>query len=139
MKVFAATKSGQGQRDNDFCYVPEDELVIFPVFECTHEIVDGKCGCKRCMEGIKGHKSTTTFKVVEVPYSEKEFEDIVFNSYLNAGLKENDPKTSAILHAVNCPTIRDYAKQTAYKIAAMAKYCVPGCILERREQVTFRL
>jgi len=56
----------QGQRDNDFCWAEEDELVRFP-FECDRERVDGQCGCRRSMAGLLSQKATTTFKVVELP------------------------------------------------------------------------
>jgi len=66
MKLFTATRQTQGQRDNDFCWAEEDELVRFP-FECDGERVDGQCGCRRSMAGLLSQKATTTFKVVELP------------------------------------------------------------------------
>ena len=65
LKIFVSTQETQGQRSNDFCFVPEGEIVIPPVITCTGETADGHCGCKRCMCGVSSHKSTTTMKVAE--------------------------------------------------------------------------
>jgi len=70
MKIIVATKEMQGQRKNDFCWVPEGEIVHFS-FECDGETVDGSCGCRRSMAGVECNKSTTTMKVVELPVLEE--------------------------------------------------------------------
>lgn len=68
MKILVATKQTQGTRKNDFCFVPEDEIVIFSV-ECASDggNPDGACGCLRSMCGISCRKATTTMKVVDLP------------------------------------------------------------------------
>jgi hypothetical protein len=73
MKVLVATKDGQGIRKNDFCWVPEGEIVHFG-FECDRdkEDIDGFCGCRRAMVGLECAKATTTMKVAEVPVKKKE-------------------------------------------------------------------
>lgn len=63
--VFVSTKETQGQRENDFCFVPEGEILDFPAMTCDNETSDGRCGCKRSLSGIKCHKATTTMKVVK--------------------------------------------------------------------------
>ncbi len=65
LKVFVSTNETQGQRTNDFNFVPEGELVILPSMTCTDEQADDDCGCARSMQGILTHKATTTMKVVE--------------------------------------------------------------------------
>lgn len=65
MKVLVATEQTQGQRENDFCFVPEGELVMFGT-ECDREDIDGNCGCKRSMAGLKCQKATTTIMVAEM-------------------------------------------------------------------------
>lgn len=65
MKVLVATKEGQGIRGNDFCWVPENEIVHFG-FECDGGSVDDHCGCRRAMVGIDCSKATTTMKVVDL-------------------------------------------------------------------------
>ena len=66
LRVFMATKEGQGSRESDFNFTSEGELVKF-THECANdkEDIDGKCGCRRCMTGIDTLKGTTTFKVVD--------------------------------------------------------------------------
>ncbi len=66
MKVMVATREGQGLRKNDFCHAEDGEPVGFPTVECDGERVDGSCGCRRSMVGLKSGKSTTTFKVADI-------------------------------------------------------------------------
>ena len=72
MKVFVATKQGQGKRKNDFCWTKEGELVKF-VLECDGETIDGNCGCRRSVGGFETMKATTTFKVVDMDITREEF------------------------------------------------------------------
>jgi len=72
MKVFVATKEGQGKRKNDFCWAKEGELVKF-CFECDGESIDGNCGCRRSMGGFNTLSATTTFKVVDMDITREEF------------------------------------------------------------------
>jgi len=64
VRVLVATKQTQGQRKNDFCHATVNEIVMFGT-ECTHERIDGKCGCKRSLTGVLSGKATTTFRVTE--------------------------------------------------------------------------
>jgi hypothetical protein len=64
MRAFVATKETQGKRKNDFCFVEEKEMVWFGG-ECDNEPIDGACGCKRAMCGVKTRMATTTFAFVE--------------------------------------------------------------------------
>ena len=67
MKMLVSTTQTQGERSNDFCFVPEDEIVMFSL-ECDHDTgPDGDCGCIRSMCGIVSKKATTTVKVKDVP------------------------------------------------------------------------
>lgn len=81
MKVLVSTTETQGWRKNDFCHVPEGELVTWAT-ECDGEAVDGKCGCRRAMIGLESRCATTTFKVVDLPMSEVEY-----SAQLTASLK----------------------------------------------------
>jgi len=66
IKVFVSTKQTQGQRQNDFSFVPEGELLTFSVSgPCGNEKADDECGCARSLVGINCFKGTTTAKVVE--------------------------------------------------------------------------
>ena len=52
MKVLVGTKETQGQRSNDFSWAEDGELVMFGS-ECDREDVDGTCGCRRAMSGLR--------------------------------------------------------------------------------------
>ena len=73
MKVLVSTQKGQGKRKSDFSYVPEGELVKFG-YPCDRDRcnIDGVCGCRRSMVGVKTHKATTTFMVAEKECTEQE-------------------------------------------------------------------
>lgn len=92
MRVFVATTETQGVRKNDFCFVPEGELVGFS-FECDGEPVDGPCGCHRSMSGFDCHAGTTTFKLVErADINEESFFALRVKSLVAAGWGKEDDK-----------------------------------------------
>ena len=97
MKVFVATKQGQGIRKNDFFYTNEGELVLFGT-ECDCESVDGSCGCKRSMIGMKTAKAATTFKVADLPIDQEGYFSQIRSHLKNGGwlkyLNESDVKNS---------------------------------------------
>jgi len=82
MRVLVATKYGQGIRKNDFCWVPEGEILHFG-FECDsdRDDIDGYCGCRRGMVGLDCAKATTTMKVVELPVKRREVFDRLVKHY----------------------------------------------------------
>ncbi len=84
MKIFVATSETQGTRANDFCFTTEGEIVRLG-FECDGETVDGACGCRRSLFGVRSRKATTTFKVVEMEIDEAELAAEIFVSMKEAG------------------------------------------------------
>lgn len=84
MKVLVATEKTQGKRRNDFCFVPEGEIVIFGA-QCTGEAVDGKCGCRRSMTGVKCGKATTTMQVVEREITPMSLKEMIIRHMQKAG------------------------------------------------------
>lgn len=64
MKVFVATKEGQGLRENDFSHTDEGELVLFS-YGCDRDKdnVDGGCGCRRGMNGFNTLKAPPHLKL----------------------------------------------------------------------------
>lgn len=113
--MFVATVETQGQRENDFCFVPEGEIVTFSVLTCTDEEIDGNCGCKRSMAGVTSLKSTTTMKVVEVP-SVANLAEVIERSLEAGGWNVGS----------------QYAMETARKIAESASQFPVGTIVELR-------
>jgi hypothetical protein len=84
VKVLVATKTSQGQRANDYCWVPEGEIVLFGS-ECDREDVDGSCGCRRALCGIESGKATTTMQVAEIDITPVELKRQVRNSLIRGG------------------------------------------------------
>jgi hypothetical protein len=68
MRLLTATERTQGQRDNDFHWCIEGELVIPPpqVCELDRSDPDGGCGCGRAFAGLSSHRATTTAIVSEI-------------------------------------------------------------------------
>lgn len=83
--IFVATRQTQGQRDNDFCFVPEGEIVTFPVFTCTGEEADGACGCRRSLCGVHSSTGTTTMKVALLEGGRPALEQAIRSSLRRGG------------------------------------------------------
>jgi hypothetical protein len=66
MRIFVATERTQGDRSDDFTFVPEGEPVYIGM-RCDREAVNGPCGCARSFTGLQCGVSTTTAVVVEYP------------------------------------------------------------------------
>lgn len=64
INILVSTRETQGQRQNDFCWVTEGEILRLGS-ECDREEIDGSCGCRRSLTGVLCSKATTTFKVAE--------------------------------------------------------------------------
>ena len=83
--IFVATRQTQGQRDNDFCFVPEGEIVTFPVFTCTGEEADGACGCRRSLCGVYSSTGTTTMEVALLEGGRPALEQAIRSSLRRGG------------------------------------------------------
>ena len=85
MRVFVATKEGQGGRTNDFSWTKEGEYVTLG-FECDSDSgPDDNCGCHRSFCGVKSLKATTTAKVVEKRITTFRYRDIILGERIKAG------------------------------------------------------
>ncbi|WP_151478877.1 DUF7715 family protein [Streptomyces albicerus] len=71
MKLLTATSRTQGQRDNDFTFCIEGELVIVAPLVCEEdeENPDGGCGCGRSFGGLNSGKATTTAVVSDLDFT----------------------------------------------------------------------
>jgi hypothetical protein len=83
--IFVATRQTQGQRDNDFCFVPEGEIVTYPVFTCDSEEADGACGCRRSLCGVRSSTGTTTMKVALLEGGRTALEQAIRSSLRSGG------------------------------------------------------
>lgn len=68
MKLITATARTQGQRDNDFHWCIDGELVMLPTSICARDRddPDGGCGCGRSFGGLSSHLATTTAQVSDI-------------------------------------------------------------------------
>ena len=67
VKVMVATAQMQGERNTDFDYCIEGELVwIGMVCADDRRDPDGECGCGRSFAGMNSHRATTTARVADV-------------------------------------------------------------------------
>jgi hypothetical protein len=68
MKLLTATSRTQGQRDSDFTWCIDGELVTPPTDICGRDLdnPDGGCGCGRAFIGLNSHKATTTATVRDI-------------------------------------------------------------------------
>ena len=62
MKLLVATKDGQGDAPDDYCWTIEGELARALTDECASP---ERCGCGRGFSGLASSRATTTVKVVE--------------------------------------------------------------------------
>ena len=83
MHLLISTTQKQGKRKNDFCFVPEDEILIF-ASECDGETIDGSCGCRRAMTGIDCGKGTTTMKCADVDITAIALQQKIAQRYIDA-------------------------------------------------------
>lgn len=122
MKLLVATKETQGRRKDDFCGVPEGEIVMFGS-TCDNEDVDGHCGCKRSMRGVKCLAGTTTMKVVEIGMPAGELESIIKDALEKGGWTK----------VAGEKAIDEMAKENADELRKVAANFKVGEIVERRE------
>lgn len=121
MKVFVATKEGQGKRKNDFSFTKEGELVGIIGFECDGEAIDGSCGCRRSMSGLETLKATTTFKVVRLNLSEEDFTSKIRESLKKSGW-----------HKLFGKDAEKVVKKNAKELLNLARHLKTGKVLEKR-------
>ena len=123
MKILVSTKETQGQRKNDFCHVPEGEIVTFAT-ECDGESVDGNCGCRRSMVGVESLSATTTIKIVDDPeMTFQKFHDIILG-YMKKWGGDEPLFSEAELKKMSLQETRELLK--------MASYFDIGADLEKR-------
>jgi hypothetical protein len=82
VKVITATSQTQGQRDSDFDFCVEGEIVTQTLVICgkDKEDPDGPCGCGRAWSGANSHRSTTTAMVRDLPLTTEEYTEAVRSS-----------------------------------------------------------
>ncbi len=119
IQIFVATTETQEQRETDFCFVPEGEIVTLPVMTCTNEHVDGPCGCKRSMSGINTQKATTTMRVDTFDGNLFELDRMIAEAMRKAGWLKG--------------RLGESYESRAYKISCEAAKFPVGTVVEYRE------
>lgn len=97
MKVLTATTLTNGERDNDFDWCTQGELVMFG-FICGRDWrdPDNGCGCGRAFAGLHSHRSTTTALVEERKLSPTDLALAVRTSLEDGGwITESVPEDDA--------------------------------------------
>ncbi|MFJ1536385.1 hypothetical protein ACIOFV_50280 [Streptomyces mirabilis] len=88
MKLLTATSRTQGQRDNDFNWCVEGELVIVGPIVCDRdaEDPDGGCGCGRAFAGLNSGKSTTTALVKDLDFTRTDAAEAIRSALEQSGM-----------------------------------------------------
>ena len=116
MLFLVSTKETQGKRKNDFSLTEDGEVLMFGS-ECDGEKVDGSCGCRRVMAGVKTASSTTTMKVADVS------EDVI-----RAGMVGHLVKNWAMGKA----EATEWANGDIVELNRVAEFFGEGAVLEKR-------
>jgi hypothetical protein len=86
MLILTATATGQGDRDNDYNWAIEGELVWLGLV-CARDRrdPDGGCGCGRGFSGLNSHRATTTAMVRDLSMSREDVLDALVGYLDSAG------------------------------------------------------
>ena len=92
VNVLISTTQSQGDRPDDFCWVPEGELVGRYGMVCDSERpgMPG-CGCGRAFGGFTSHRSTTSAMVVASDLTEAQWRARLHQTLLDTGWAEAMP------------------------------------------------
>ena len=125
MKVLTATAQTQGQRDNDFCWTVEGELVLLTPIECGRGSIDDRCGCRRSMAGLVSHRATTTIKVTEL----EQIDPDTYLALISDGLRDQGYVTKELMGS---PDVNDWLHDLTDALTLIADRFAVGTVLERR-------
>jgi hypothetical protein len=123
MKLLTATTLTQGQRDNDYHWCVEGELLRFDV-TCDRDArdPDGGCGCGRGFAGMSSERATTTALVRDLPISRDDVR-IALTASLHAAGYLRDPDD---------PAARALIIDEVDELIAIADAFDVGDVIERR-------
>jgi len=131
MRVLLATADTQGDRDTDFHWTVDGELLCFgigelpddPIHVCKHDQIDGACGCKRSMVGMESRNATTTILVADRQITEDAFRWSLAQSLINSKLRR---------YFLSHGAFDRHVETHAAALQGVANQWEPGTILERR-------
>ena len=92
MKLLTATRRTQGDRDNDFTFCVEGELVMITTFVCETDRrdPDGGCGCGRAFVGLNSGKATTTALVTDRDFTPEDAAEAIRSALQRSELVSAD-------------------------------------------------
>ena len=124
MKLLTATRERQGERDGDFCYAVEGELVLLGLVCATDERdPDGGCGCGRAFSGMSSMRATTTALVRDLDVPIDDVKLAVEGYYVSSGLG---------LDLIGGAEFADLVAETVVEMAEIAEAVPVGAVLGRR-------
>jgi hypothetical protein len=131
MKLLTATRERQGERDGDFCYAVEGELVLLGLVCATDERdPDGGCGCGRAFSGMSSMRATTTALVRDLDVPIDDVKLAVEGYYVSSGLG---------LDLIGGAEFADLAAETVVGMEEIAAALPVGAVVGRRlDQLTWR-
>jgi len=119
MKLLTATRERQGERDGDFCFAVEGELVLLGYVCATDQAdPDGGCGCGRAFSGMSSMRATTTALVRDLDVSLDDVRLAVGGYYVSAGMGP-DVIGAAEFDEVVSATLEDLAEITHVPVGAV--------------------
>jgi hypothetical protein len=121
VKILVSTKLSQGYRKNDYCWVPDDEPVRFGS-ECDGEAIDGTCGCRRGMAGVRCNKSTTTMRVVNTTMDAATYHAMIRDSLVSGGWAKT----------LTPAELNNWVMEEASELLRIAEDFPLGVVLEKR-------
>lgn len=122
VRLLVATLRTQGHRDGDFAGCVPGEIVMPHVHACD-EPVDGPCGCRRSLVGVRSFEATTTVEVVDVPMTIDDLCEAVRTALAEAGL----------LACVDDADVADrWVADIAWELVQAGARFPVGAVLERR-------
>ncbi len=124
MKLLTATRTGQGERDGDFCHAVEGELVILGFVCATDEAEpDGGCGCGRAFAGMSSLRATTTALVRELDLTLDDLRMAVEAHHIAAGLGPD---------LLGREDFADLVDETIEEAVHLARFWPVGTVVGRR-------
>ena len=124
MKLLTATRERQGERDGDFCFAVEGELVLLGLVCATDAAnPDGGCGCGRAFSGMGSMRATTTALVRDLDVSLDDVRLAVEGYYVAAGMGPD---------VIGGDEFTELAAATVEEMVDIAPWLPVGAVVGRR-------
>ena len=130
MKLLTATRERQGERDGDFCFAVEGELVLLGYVCATDQAdPDGGCGCGRAFSGMSSMRATTTAVVRDLDVSLDDVRLAVEGYHVSAGMGPD---------VIGRAEFQEVVSATLEDLAQIAHVPVGAVVGRRLDHLTWR-